>query len=379
MSKSKGKRKVNNMITGYKKKPPCHTGHKLIFTVPTSYGDVKVWAGGKTRQGGWDKMNPYPEVAIGPSETLSSYVMSAQSKVPEGWECNNHLQHEILPAMVSLDWPDFSIPYVEDTFWSALVRDIFEQEITNVSTQCAGGHGRTGVQLSILAYLMWDNLRDSWVDANALITWMREKHCDNAVENKEQQEYIAKICDIPVGDIVESHKSWGTQTNVVNNNFTWVDSFYKQDDIIDDGLDTLIGNEVIQNECIICLHDSVDNMGICLSCGTDIILHEELLLGEKDLCPTCGCYLPEVEMMDGVRVCRICWGRDTHKMLDRNNELKCDKCRKYHPSTSFFNNIMGVEYPNQSKVCAHCTVEGFNKDKEKKQKSLDEYAKKEGE
>ena len=283
--------------------------------------------------------------------------------------------------MVSLDWPDFSIPYVEDTFWVTLIEDIYRREITSVSTQCAGGHGRTGVQLSILAYLMLDDSRHLWPDANALIAWVREKHCDNAVENKEQQEYIAKICGIPVGDIIESHKAWATTIPKVVNNYTWPDDAYILEDVLqDDGLDILMDNEVIENNCIVCFHDSVDNMGMCLSCGTDTVLFKEILLTTNVLCPVCGNDVSEAEMMDDEKVCRLCWGTEIeHGMLERNDELKCDGCRKYQPSTSFFNNIVGVQTPKENKMCARCTVKSLDKEDEKKQKSLDEYAKKEGE
>ena len=234
---------------------------------------------------------------------------------------------------------------------------------------------------------MREDLRDLWPDANALITWVRENHCHHAVENKEQHEYVARICGIPVGEMVVSHRSWG---NAVVSNYvpppTTVNLLSKDDvididgfDLDDDGMNVLF-NDVIPNKCPVCFHDSVDEDGVCESCGTDVILFNDVtnndLVSESCLCPVCGSYVSEAEMMDDEKICRLCYGRQNHDMLERNYELKCDKCKKYVPITSFFVPILGVEYPKENKTCACCTVKRLDKEreeKENKQKSLDDY------
>tara|TARA_R110000822_G_scaffold19176_4_gene62595 strand:+ start:2742 stop:4055 length:1314 start_codon:yes stop_codon:yes gene_type:complete len=179
-------------------KASCHTGQGLIFTTVEG---ISVYAGGKNRQGGWHKMNPLPQLAMGPSETLGSWGTSIKTEVPEGWSCEQHLEVFTPPLMLSLDWPDFSIPAVNKYFWYAVIDDIREHGIKTISTQCAGGHGRTGVQLAILAYLLGtEQERVAWPDAGALIDWVREQHCVHAVEAKSQQEYIAQVCGIPIGE-----------------------------------------------------------------------------------------------------------------------------------------------------------------------------------
>ena len=68
----------------YVSKADCHTGHNLIFKTVEG---IEVWAGGKSRDGGWHKMLPLPALAMGPSETLGTYKLTEKTEVPEGWLC----------------------------------------------------------------------------------------------------------------------------------------------------------------------------------------------------------------------------------------------------------------------------------------------------
>ena len=207
--------KTTGTYSGWVDKSNCHTGHNLIFK---TIDGIEVWAGGKNRAGGWHKMSPPPQLAMGPSETLGSYTVGTKTKVPEGWSCEQHLDVVEPPLMLSLDWPDFSIPAVNKYFWYAVIDDIREHGIKTVSTQCAGGHGRTGVQLAILAYLLGtEDERAAWPDAGVLTDWVREQHCTHAVEAKSQQEYIAYVCDIPFGENKIHTPSYNTDYSWGNN------------------------------------------------------------------------------------------------------------------------------------------------------------------
>ena len=116
--------KITQKNTGtWVSKHDCHTGHNLIFKTPDG---VEVWAGGRNRNGGWHLMNPLPQLAIAPSETLGMNLLSSKTEVPEGWSCEQHLTNGTPPHFVSLDWPDFSIPKVSKYFWYALLDDIKE-------------------------------------------------------------------------------------------------------------------------------------------------------------------------------------------------------------------------------------------------------------
>ena len=368
----------------YASKQGCHTGMGLIFTTKDG---VEVYAGGKNRSGGWHTMLPYPELAIGPSETLGGKY-SGGTEVPEGWTCDEHI--EKAPLLISLDWPDFGIPYVPKEFWYALVNDIKTHGIKRLSTQCAGGHGRTGVQLSILAYLMMPEMRKLWPDANALIKWVREKHCTHAVEAKSQQEYIAECCDIPVGDdAMHTYKtnythitpSFGADKGKSNHlttiGLTTKDSTTTEDEVIDNdtGLALLMGDEepVSNAYCPVCDYTLVAEKGSrCFDCGTNLEYPDEpnsqcpicdteyLVEGEEchmcytdpnhfeqdssflSGCSECGMPTPSTEFTAHGSTCNLCIAiEDGMKVRRKDTTIKCDCCNRYKPAHQFF--VWGVE------------------------------------
>ena len=132
----------NNWMQGFGKKGGCHSGNPVVFTID----GIAVHAGGHSRDGGWHRMSPLPDLALGPAQVMDR----AQSTVvPDGFLCQGYIGGGA--HMISIDWPDFSIPQdVGRDFWVTLVEDIYRLGIKTVSTQCVGGHGRTGVQLAIL-------------------------------------------------------------------------------------------------------------------------------------------------------------------------------------------------------------------------------------
>lgn len=186
-------------------KGSCHHGNVLVFECD----DVKVYAGGTNRDGGWTRMNPYPDLALGPIGVIAS--ASSRDVLPKGWSCTEKVGGGNLPVVMEIDWPDYNVPKnLGKDFWYALVDDIKDKGIKSVSTQCMGGHGRTGVQLAILLHLM--SKEHEWADAYELIEYVRKAYCDHAVEAKCQQEYIADICDLPVGKsaiAIKGGNSWG--------------------------------------------------------------------------------------------------------------------------------------------------------------------------
>jgi len=198
----------------YTPKPPCHTGQPLVFTTDTG---INVYAGGKNRSGGWHKMDFIPDLAMGPDETLVySLKSNDRTVVPDGFTCGEHVGKPLTPPpIIALDFPDFGIPKVGPKFWYALAHDIVDLELKNISVQCAGGHGRTGIQLCILYYLLNDDdVKSSITDAAQLIELIRDMHCVKAVEGFNQQSYIARILDIPVGDnLFANEGKW--------NDYTW--------------------------------------------------------------------------------------------------------------------------------------------------------------
>ena len=190
--------------TWSKPKPACHTGQNIIFTTTSG---IDVYGGGRNRSGGWWVCSPMVDLAIGPDETMrpsNKSILTGGTVVPDGWSCDQFVGRIDPPKyIIDMDFPDFGVPQVKDLFWYALCDDILEHGIKSVSTQCAGGHGRTGVQLCILYYLLNDDdVKQSITSAKQLIELIRELHCHHAVETDEQQKYIARVLDIPVGEIV---------------------------------------------------------------------------------------------------------------------------------------------------------------------------------
>lgn len=198
-------------------KKDCHSGNPLVFKT----GDIKVYAGGTNREGGWHRMTPAPQLAMGPLGVIRS--AKTRDILPEGWSSSNMVSGGAAPIVMEIDWPDYGIPNnLKANWWKALVQDIKDKNITSISTQCMGGHGRTGVQLAILAHLLIPEDKHEWKDANELVTWIRSNYCTHAVESKSQQTYISEVCGIPEGDSVVSVSSnpWATTNFDSNAMFT---------------------------------------------------------------------------------------------------------------------------------------------------------------
>ncbi len=302
--------KITQKNTGtWVSKQDCHTGHNLIFKTPDG---VEVWAGGRNRNGGWHLMNPLPQLAIAPSETLGANKLSSLTDVPEGWSCEQHLTNFTAPHFVSLDWPDFSIPKVSKYFWYALLDDIKEFDIKVISTQCAGGHGRTGVQLAILAHFLIPTEQHTWKDAGELIEWVREQHCTHAVEAKSQQDYIAMVCDIPVGED-KIHSSWGGGYGYGGG---WATQFdppnYK---VADKGKETSTTDDLDMD-----YDDLID------------AFHEDTVVDGTMYCPACHEYLPLSEYADGEPECIQCYA-DLTGVESHGGKYACGACKEFFKVT----------------------------------------------
>ena len=168
----------------------CHTGNPLVFTTDDG---IEVYAGGTSRNGAWYRMSPLPDLAIGPKQVIGS--KKEGTTVPDGFSCAEHISVSKVP-MVRIDLPDYDIPQdVGREFWVALVEDIRRAGYKRISTQCVGGHGRTGVQLAILYHML---VGGDYADANALIKHVRGLYCHHAVETKSQQQYVTVVTPCPM-------------------------------------------------------------------------------------------------------------------------------------------------------------------------------------
>ena len=337
----------------------CHTGQRKVIEV----GGVELYAGGRNRNGGWQKMQPMADLAMGPSETMGS-LSSAGTSVPEGWVCEHLLPKP--PLFVSFDWPDFSIPKVNKEFWYALADDIQKNNIKTVSCQCAGGHGRTGVQLAILTYILskmtqspaastegaWEGERTEWATAYDLIMDVRSAHCEHAVEAVSQHEYIAMVCNLPMGKsaIVPKAKP------VITYDF---DEYEEDDDPewkalkrqakrMDDEMD----DEFVE-QCPVCestnIHDTDPSSPVCVDCMCDLEEFAHNSLNEDHLCVHVGDYFTKNDMYQNSDVSRLATAQERGmKVRFKDNRIKCPTCNKFMDAFKFFT-IDGM-----SKECAPC-------------------------
>jgi len=185
----------------------CHSGN-VVVAEPRG---IKIYAGGSNRDGGWWRMNPYPDIAIGPESVVKN--KGSKAFLPEeGWSM---LQPFLEPVsdVIGLDWPDMGVPLAFNKplpreFWTTLVYHIWKKEIKTVSCQCVGGHGRTGVQVCILLHLLTPEKERTWTDFAGLLDHVHKVYCKNAVENDKQALYAAEMCDLEAGDYT-IHSRWG--------------------------------------------------------------------------------------------------------------------------------------------------------------------------
>ena len=306
--------------TNYTPTPPCHKGQNLVFKTPSG---IEVYGGGKNRSGGWDKLPFIPDLAMGPSETLTgfSYLMD-KTTVPEGWHCENFAGTRDPPPTISLDFPDFGIPKVGVDFWYALVQDIEQHEVITISTQCAGGHGRTGVQLCILYQLL--HTEHPYYDTAGLIKMIRDMHCHHAVETQEQQEYIAEVCGLPVGEnvIVDRWNTYGG--GGLGKGHTSHTSDDKWKDILDEKWDTFDWDSEYEPEV------KIDAKEKCSACGEvsyffDTLDHCEkcdALYGSqpKPACPSCD---SQDGLVDDGKSCDTCSWHEPDKKGEKRLCFSC--------------------------------------------------------
>ena len=110
---------------------------------------------------------------------------------------------------------DFNIPPFPAQMWEDLLDAIERlaserEDRLNVMFCCVGGHGRTGMGLSIMAGLTIAQDEDP-------ITFVRERYCQEAVENMRQAKYVCSVtgCFTYLGE-KDFKKTAGYSTSKVN-------------------------------------------------------------------------------------------------------------------------------------------------------------------
>tara|TARA_Y100001937_G_C7127134_1_gene335424 strand:+ start:760 stop:1914 length:1155 start_codon:yes stop_codon:yes gene_type:complete len=358
-------KKKNKIINNKWSKVGCHTGNILVFK--TDEG-IEVYGGGTSRQGGYDLMSPPPELAIGPRQVIGS---SSSTSVPDGFTCGDYIAKSV--QKIAIDFPDFDIPQdIDREFWLALVHDIKTKGIKRISTQCVGGHGRTGVQLAILYHML---VGGDYADANALIEHVRGLYCHHAVETKSQQQYVADVCQIPMGESLfeaASKSAWGQPTRSY-----WEDFTYGSLDLPIDDEDDVVTEEIFVTDTDI---PKDFDLLACTECG-----HFEWY-GPNDIypasCPKCGgdeyldvtdtiedptdtCFGSDMDFSffamskDKMGLSKYALALDVGRNTRNLSEIQCKKCKKYYD---------GAFIDESTWTCIEC-IKNTKKKKKGKKKS----------
>lgn len=95
-----------------------------------------------------------------------------------------HLSSDAVEEIV-LPWPDGGTPPVKRSFWRALIEACAARKAPLV-IHCIGGHGRTGTALAsiLIAYS---------IPAQDAIEFVREHHCNRAIETTAQELYLDRL------------------------------------------------------------------------------------------------------------------------------------------------------------------------------------------
>lgn len=116
----------------------------------------------------------------------------------EGWQNLINTFNSQPEEWMAIKWPDMSSPNINLVgFWNGLHENAKARGITKVIFYCFGGHGRTG---SALASILVECVDYTPEEAIAII---RKVYCEEAVETKSQEAYLANLYKANHKELVE--------------------------------------------------------------------------------------------------------------------------------------------------------------------------------
>lgn len=129
--------------------------------------------------------------------SLLPFVNRSGSRLTKAWDAFMGRLEDTetgLPMVISLDWPDRSIPLTVSLteFWATLLEGFQWQAALKpskkikVAVSCIGSHGRTGTCLAAM-------LAAAGMAAKDAILSVREIHCAQMLETKDQEGYIGLV------------------------------------------------------------------------------------------------------------------------------------------------------------------------------------------
>lgn len=168
---------VTGTVGGYNWNKCTHYGNVEIFR----RGEGALYAGGVTRGARADG----GMVVIDLTGGDMIHEHSTGTSMPQVFASIQRLSVDY----VSLPITDFAVPRSKFTnrFWRRFATEIdgVLQSGRDVLVCCQGGHGRTGMVVSILAALI--------VGIKEPIEWLRSVYCQEAVETENQERYVTAV------------------------------------------------------------------------------------------------------------------------------------------------------------------------------------------
>lgn len=188
--------------------PPCHSGNIKVLSI----GKGGLYAGGQSK--GIDPTGFAFIDLVGDHKTgVQALNDSASKAFAQTIAAGDIAVKKILP-LLSFPMPDFSVPKYKADVWEAVADEIntLASDGTKVLAACQGGHGRTGIFVSIVCALLCPSVHDEPVQ------YIRKIYCEKAVETRAQHEYVHEILGLPVPPQLDyphehyatySYGSWG--------------------------------------------------------------------------------------------------------------------------------------------------------------------------
>jgi hypothetical protein len=122
---------------------------------------------------------------------LAGY-MSRNIVTVTGFSCPT-LKELVEYPTINIEWTDHSTIDWTGEEWKALLYDLDQEAIRQgkklpVLVSCMGGHGRTGVALTMMAYFS-----GAIKNPDTALTWIRNIYCQEAVETITQELYVKNL------------------------------------------------------------------------------------------------------------------------------------------------------------------------------------------
>jgi hypothetical protein len=226
--------------------PPCHDGNVLVFTDPVS--GLKVYGGGSSRKCKFYRGSMVVIDLNGNYKPFFTFAGMIGKRMSEQAE-----------RRVAIDWKDFGAPGLERADWEAILEDIRDEaasdsRVTSVLVCCAGGHGRTGTALAILAGMC--KVVPEGIDP---IKWVREVYCKKVVESEEQIKYVEYVLGYKSKE--GPAKAWTTTQGALG---AWVEEYSEPVSYIKSPSDSALWKGVT---CVKCGGPKIEKMDTCCGCN----------------------------------------------------------------------------------------------------------------